>query len=49
MQELLGAVSRDQQSMDAFVSVIAGTVSPGQFFDPGNVAAIFERASVAAR
>jgi hypothetical protein len=23
--------------MDAFVSVIAGTLSPGEFFDPANI------------
>ena len=48
MQELLGAVSRHQQSMDEFVSVIAGTISPGEFFGPDHVGKVVERASVAA-
>ena len=34
MQQLLGAVHGNQEAMDDFVSVIAGTVSPVEFFDP---------------
>jgi flavin-dependent dehydrogenase len=37
MQQLLGAVSGNREAMDAFVSVVAGTVSPVEFFDPANV------------
>ena len=35
MQQLLGAVHGNQDAMDAFVSITAGTVSPVEFFDPG--------------
>lgn len=48
MQQLLSAVSRNQDSMDDFVSVIAGTVSPADFFSPPNVERVIEAASVAA-
>lgn len=44
-QQLLAAVSRDQQSMDDFASVNAGTLPIPQFFDPDNVARVFARAS----
>ena len=37
MQQLLGAVHGNQQAMDAFVSINAGTVSPAEFFDPANI------------
>ena len=37
MQQLLGAVHGNQEAMDAFVSITAGTVSPAEFFDPANV------------
>ena len=37
MQQLLGAVSRSQEAMDAFVGVNAGTLSPVEFFDPANI------------
>jgi hypothetical protein len=36
MQHLLDAVRRSQDAMDDFVSVIAGTVSPPEFFGPEN-------------
>jgi flavin-dependent dehydrogenase len=39
-QQLFSAVSRRQETMDQFVSVMAGTVSPAQFFDPDNVGRI---------
>jgi hypothetical protein len=26
--------------MDAFVSITAGTLSPGEFFDPANISAL---------
>jgi 2-polyprenyl-6-methoxyphenol hydroxylase-like FAD-dependent oxidoreductase len=37
MQHLLGAVHGNQEAMDDFVSITAGTVSPADFFDPTNV------------
>lgn len=37
MQALLGAVAGNPEAMDAFVSVVAGTLSPAEFFDPENV------------
>ncbi|MEO7351330.1 MAG: NAD(P)/FAD-dependent oxidoreductase [Marmoricola sp.] len=37
MQQLLGAMHGDQEAMDGFVSVIAGTVSPVEFFSPDNI------------
>jgi flavin-dependent dehydrogenase len=40
MQQLLGAVHGNQNAMDDFVSVTAGTVSPLEFFDPENVGRI---------
>jgi flavin-dependent dehydrogenase len=40
MQQLLGAVAGNQEAMDDFVSVGAGTLSPAMFFDPENVGRI---------
>ena len=37
MQQLLGAVASDQQAMDDFVSVTAGSLSPAEFFAPDSV------------
>lgn len=37
MQQLLGAVAGNPDAMDAFVSVVAGTLSPDAFFDPANI------------
>jgi 2-polyprenyl-6-methoxyphenol hydroxylase-like FAD-dependent oxidoreductase len=37
LQELLGAVAGSQPAMDAFVSVMAGTMSPPEFFDPNHL------------
>jgi flavin-dependent dehydrogenase len=49
MQQLLAAVSGNQQAMDGFVSVSAGTLSPLQFFDPENIGRIMgAREAVAA-
>ena len=45
MQQLLGAVHGNQDAMDAFVSVTAGTVSPVEFFDPDHVGSIFGAAA----
>ena len=38
LQHLLGAIVVNQDAMDAFVSVTAGTMSPIEFFDPANIA-----------
>jgi 2-polyprenyl-6-methoxyphenol hydroxylase-like FAD-dependent oxidoreductase len=37
VQQLLGAIHGQQDAMDAFVSVVAGTISPVEFFDPANI------------
>jgi flavin-dependent dehydrogenase len=44
VQQLLGAVAGNREAMDAFVSVIAGTLSPGEFFDPANIEHILRAA-----
>jgi flavin-dependent dehydrogenase len=43
MQQLLFAVHHDQEAMDGFVSVVAGTVSPVEFFDPAHIARIMSQ------
>lgn len=48
MQQLLGAVHGNQEAMDAFVSVVAGTVSPVEFFDPEHVGRIMAAAAQSA-
>jgi flavin-dependent dehydrogenase len=45
MQQLLGAVHRNPEAMDAFVSLVAGTVSPVEFFDPEHVGRIMSAAN----
>jgi hypothetical protein len=40
MQQLLGAVHGNIDAMDSFASVIAGTVSPVEFFEPRNIGRI---------
>jgi flavin-dependent dehydrogenase len=45
LQQLLGAVAADQESMDGFVSVVSGAVSPADFFSEENVGRIFASAS----
>jgi 2-polyprenyl-6-methoxyphenol hydroxylase-like FAD-dependent oxidoreductase len=42
MQRLLGAISGNQPAMDEFVSVIAGTLSPTVFFDPGHIGRLLQ-------
>jgi 2-polyprenyl-6-methoxyphenol hydroxylase-like FAD-dependent oxidoreductase len=37
VQQLLGAIHGHQDAMDRFVSVVAGTVSPVEFFDPASI------------
>lgn len=44
LQQLLGAVYGNQEAMDAFVSVNAGTVSPVEFFDPEHIGRIMAAA-----
>jgi flavin-dependent dehydrogenase len=40
MQQLLAAVHGNQTAMDEFVSVVAATMSPVEFFDPGHIGRI---------
>ena len=47
LQQVLGAVYGNQDAMDDFVSLTAGTVSPAAFFDPENVGRIMGAAAVA--
>jgi 2-polyprenyl-6-methoxyphenol hydroxylase-like FAD-dependent oxidoreductase len=48
LQQLLGAVHGNRDAMDAFVSIIAGTVSPVEFFDPEHIRRIMSAAAPAA-
>ena len=43
--QLLGAVARDQDAMDLFAGVIAGTVSAAEFFSPQNIGRIMAGAA----
>jgi hypothetical protein len=43
--QLLGAVAGNQQQMDLFAGVVAGTVSPAEFFSPQNVGRILAAAA----
>jgi flavin-dependent dehydrogenase len=45
IQQLVGAMQGNQAAMDAFVSVIAGTVSPVEFFDPDHIGPIMMAAA----
>jgi len=45
MQQLIGAMPGNQDAMDAFVSVIAGTMSPVEFFDPAHLGGILQAAN----
>jgi 2-polyprenyl-6-methoxyphenol hydroxylase-like FAD-dependent oxidoreductase len=47
MQRLLGALHGNREAMDAFVSVVAGTVSPVEFFDPASIGRIMAAAGMA--
>ena len=42
--QVLGAVSGNAAEMDAFVSVVAGTLSPAEFFAPEHVAQLVRAA-----
>ncbi len=44
MQRLFAAVHGNQEAMDAFVRMNAGTISPAEFFAPGNVKTIMAAA-----
>jgi flavin-dependent dehydrogenase len=44
MRALLGALHGNQEATDDFVSVMAGTLSPPEFFDPDNVGRIMAQA-----
>ncbi len=45
MQQLLGAIHGNQEAMDEFARVNAGTMSPAEFFAPENVDAIMAAAA----
>jgi hypothetical protein len=40
MQQLFATIQGNQPAMDAFVRMNAGTISPAEFFAPGNVRAM---------
>jgi flavin-dependent dehydrogenase len=44
MQRLLGAVYGNQDAMDSFVSIVAGTISPADFFHPDHISSIMRAA-----
>ncbi len=44
LQQLLGAVHGNQESMDGFVSVVSGVVSPADFFSEENISTMFAAA-----
>ena len=48
MEQLFGAMCGDQDAMDSFVSVIAGTLSALEFFAPDNIARIMAGATTEA-
>jgi 2-polyprenyl-6-methoxyphenol hydroxylase-like FAD-dependent oxidoreductase len=48
-QRLLGAVHGHRESMDAFVQMNAGTLSPATFFSPANIDKMMSRAAGAQR
>jgi 2-polyprenyl-6-methoxyphenol hydroxylase-like FAD-dependent oxidoreductase len=48
LQQLIGAMYGNQRAMDAFVSVVAGSLSPVEFFEPANLEAIMAQSSTAA-
>jgi hypothetical protein len=45
MQQLFAAMVGNQKAMDGFVGVIAGTVSPAEFFHTDHINEIFTAAS----
>ena len=44
VQQLLGAIDGQPDAMSAFVSVVAGTLSPVEFFDPTHIQQLLARA-----
>jgi 2-polyprenyl-6-methoxyphenol hydroxylase-like FAD-dependent oxidoreductase len=46
LQQLLAAVQGNEEAMDAFVSVVAATMSPVDFFDPEHIDRIMNLAGV---
>jgi 2-polyprenyl-6-methoxyphenol hydroxylase-like FAD-dependent oxidoreductase len=44
LQQLLAAVHGNQEAMDAFVSITAGTVSPAEFFAPDHIGQVMAAA-----
>jgi flavin-dependent dehydrogenase len=42
VQQLLGAIHGNQSAMDAFISVVAGTLSPVEFFDPAHIGRLLD-------
>ena len=45
MQQLLGAIYGNQEAMDGFAGITAGTVSPVEFFDPAHIGEIMGAAA----
>jgi hypothetical protein len=45
LQQLMGAVSGNQEAMDGFARVFSGITSPAQFFSEENVGRIFAAAA----
>jgi hypothetical protein len=43
MQQLFGAIHGNQEAMNRFVQMNAGTISPADFFSPASVAAMMTR------
>jgi hypothetical protein len=41
MQQLMSAIHGNQEAMNGFVRVIAGVVSPAEFFSAENIGRIF--------
>jgi 2-polyprenyl-6-methoxyphenol hydroxylase-like FAD-dependent oxidoreductase len=40
MQQLLASIHGNRRAMDAFMRTCAGTMSPAEFFSPGNISAL---------
>jgi gluconate kinase len=48
VQQVLFAVSQSRAAQDAFVSMVAGTMSPIEFFDPAHIGPIMGAAAAPA-
>jgi hypothetical protein len=44
MRQLFGAIHGNQQAMDGFVQMNAGTISPAEFLSPENIGSIMATA-----